>query len=110
MGKPPREIATVLAAAIGTDDVIAKVEVAGPGFVNIFLAPAYVERALDEIRVAGMAYGPSHGHAPAIRSGSRAWFTASHNYRRPRRSTSNSSAPIPPGRSTWAMRAARSWA
>jgi arginyl-tRNA synthetase len=64
MGKPPREIATVLAAAIGTDDVIAKVDVAGPGFVNIFLAPAYVERALDEIRVAGMTYGHSQLPSP----------------------------------------------
>ena len=37
MGRPPRDIATVLAAAIGSDDVIARVEVAGPGFVNVFL-------------------------------------------------------------------------
>jgi arginyl-tRNA synthetase len=59
MGRPPREIATVLAAAIGTDDVIAKVDVAGPGFVNIFLAPAYVERAVDEIRAVGLDYGRS---------------------------------------------------
>ena len=64
MGRPPREIATVLAAAIGTDDVIAKVEVAGPGFVNIFLAPGYVERAVDEIRAAGMQYGRSQLTAP----------------------------------------------
>ncbi len=64
MGKPPREIATVLAAAIGADDVIAKVDVAGPGFVNIFLAPAYVERAVDEIRAAGMDYGRSTLESP----------------------------------------------
>jgi len=64
MGRPPREIATVLAAAIGTDDVIARVEVAGPGFVNIFLAPGYVERAVDEIRAAGMQYGRSQLPAP----------------------------------------------
>jgi arginyl-tRNA synthetase len=64
MGKPPREIATVLAAAIGTDEVIAKVDVAGPGFVNIFLTPAYVERAVDGIRVAGMAYGRSELPSP----------------------------------------------
>jgi arginyl-tRNA synthetase len=59
MGRPPREIATVLAAAIGTDDLIAKVDVAGPGFVNIFLAPGYVERAVNEIRSAGLDYGRS---------------------------------------------------
>ncbi|MEP7361237.1 MAG: arginine--tRNA ligase, partial [Chloroflexota bacterium] len=64
MGRPPRELATVLAAAIGTDEVIAKVEVAGPGFVNIFLAPAYVEQALDDIRAAGMAYGRTSTATP----------------------------------------------
>ena len=64
MGRPPREIATVLAAAIGTDDVIAKVDVAGPGFVNIFLTPGYVEHALDDIRTAGMAYGRTQLPSP----------------------------------------------
>jgi arginyl-tRNA synthetase len=64
MGRPPREIATVLAAAIGTDEVIATVEVAGPGFVNIFLAPGYVERTVDEIRGAGMSYGRSQLPSP----------------------------------------------
>jgi arginyl-tRNA synthetase len=64
MGRPPRELATVLAAAIGTDDVIAKVDVAGPGFVNIFLAPGYVERAIDEIRAAGTSYGRGQLSAP----------------------------------------------
>jgi arginyl-tRNA synthetase len=64
MGRPPREIATVLAAAIGTDDVIARVEVAGPGFVNIFLAPGFVERAVDDIRAVGTAYGRTATDAP----------------------------------------------
>ena len=64
MGRPPREIATVLAAAIGTDDVIAKVDVAGPGFVNIFLTPGYVEGAVDDIRKDGMAYGRSQLPSP----------------------------------------------
>jgi arginyl-tRNA synthetase len=64
MGRPPREIAAALAAAIGTDDVIAKVDVAGPGFVNIFLTPAYVEGAVDEIRAAGTDYGRSQLPSP----------------------------------------------
>jgi arginyl-tRNA synthetase len=41
MGKPPREIATVLAAAIGTDDVIAK----RPG-LRQHLPDAWLRRAL----------------------------------------------------------------
>src|SRR5688572_8793106 len=64
MGRPPREIATVLAAAIGTDDVITRVEVAGPGFVNIFLAPGHVEHAVDDIRAAGTSYGRGQLVAP----------------------------------------------
>ncbi|MDL2334602.1 MAG: arginine--tRNA ligase [Chloroflexota bacterium] len=58
MGRPPRDIAAVLAAAIGSgDDLISKVDVAGPGFVNIWLAPGYVESAADSIRAAGLDYG-----------------------------------------------------
>jgi arginyl-tRNA synthetase len=57
MGRPPRDIAAVLAAAIGSDEIIARVEVAGPGFVNIWLAPGYVERAADEIRASGTQCG-----------------------------------------------------
>jgi arginyl-tRNA synthetase len=65
MGRPPREIATVLAAAMGSgDDLISKVDVAGPGFVNIFLAPSYVEGALDVIRAAGTDYGRSASGTP----------------------------------------------
>jgi len=63
--RAPRDIATMLAAAIGGgDELISKVEVAGPGFVNVFLAPGYVERAIDEIRAAGMQYGRSQLASP----------------------------------------------
>jgi arginyl-tRNA synthetase len=55
--RPPRDIATVLAAAAGSDDIIGRVEVAGPGFVNIWLAPGYVEGAANAIRAAGAQYG-----------------------------------------------------
>lgn len=57
MGRPPRDIAAVIAAGIGSDELIERVEVAGPGFVNIWLAPGYVENAADEIRGAGLSYG-----------------------------------------------------
>ncbi len=64
MGRPPRDIAAVLAAAIGSDEIIGRVEVAGPGFVNIWVAPGYVEHAADAIRSAGMAYGRSTTELP----------------------------------------------
>ncbi|MEP7159392.1 MAG: arginine--tRNA ligase, partial [Chloroflexota bacterium] len=65
MKKAPREIATVLAGAIGGgDELIHRVEVAGPGFVNIWLTPLYVERAVDAIRPAGNDYGRSLTELP----------------------------------------------
>jgi arginyl-tRNA synthetase len=55
--KPPREVAQALVAALPTNTELARVEVAGPGFVNFFLdARAYhaeIARVLDE----GARYG-----------------------------------------------------
>ncbi len=58
--RPPRQIGEALAERLprsAVDGTIERAEVAGPGFVNVWLAPAYVERAVDVIRDAGMAYG-----------------------------------------------------
>ena len=56
--RPPREVGSALAEAIGAgDELVKSVEVAGPGFVNLFLSPAYVESAADAIRQAGASYG-----------------------------------------------------
>ena len=38
--KKPRELAEQIAAKLGADDLFAKVEVAGPGFINVILRPA----------------------------------------------------------------------
>ena len=38
--KKPRELAERIAAKLGSDDIFAKVEVAGPGFINVTLKPA----------------------------------------------------------------------
>jgi arginyl-tRNA synthetase len=43
--KPPRAIGEAIAAAIPTGDVIEKVEVAGPGFINITLSAAWLANA-----------------------------------------------------------------
>ncbi len=48
LGKPPREIAQPIAEALAGVDAIAKAEVAGPGFVNIHLAEAWISSALTE--------------------------------------------------------------
>lgn len=48
-GQPPREIAQPIAEALTRVDAIEKAEVAGPGFVNIHLAPAWVSSTLTGI-------------------------------------------------------------
>jgi len=57
--RPPRAIAEALAQRLpaAAVHVVASAEVAGPGFVNVRLAPDYVETAIDAIRAAGSAYG-----------------------------------------------------
>jgi arginyl-tRNA synthetase len=53
----PRELAEELVAAtIGMDEV-ERAEVAGPGFVNLWLAPSWFEEALGEILETGADYG-----------------------------------------------------
>lgn len=48
LGRPPRELAEIIAAALAGTDAIAKCEVAGPGFVNLTLDPAWVGARLSE--------------------------------------------------------------
>ncbi|MBW2460640.1 MAG: arginine--tRNA ligase [Deltaproteobacteria bacterium] len=51
LGKAPREIAGPLAEALAEDEAIARAEVAGPGFVNLFLDPAWIGARLgDDLR------------------------------------------------------------
>ena len=48
LGKPPRELAQPIAEALAGADAIDKAEVAGPGFVNIHLAPEWIASKLTE--------------------------------------------------------------
>jgi arginyl-tRNA synthetase len=45
LGKPPRVVAEAIAAALPKDGPIARVEIAGPGFLNLTLTDAFVEGA-----------------------------------------------------------------
>lgn len=55
----PRDIAELLKKKLeGTGDITA-VEVAGPGFLNLRLAPAFWQRLVAEINAAGASYGRS---------------------------------------------------
>ena len=56
-GRPPRELAEELAGRVADLTAIERTEVAGPGFLNLWLKPAMVRRALGEVLEAGADYG-----------------------------------------------------
>ncbi|HVW26153.1 MAG TPA: arginine--tRNA ligase [Polyangiaceae bacterium] len=49
LGKPPRDIAAAIVSKIDEPDVFEKLEVAGPGFVNVTLSNAYLGRELRAV-------------------------------------------------------------
>jgi len=53
----PRVLAEAIAAKLRADDIVAKAEVAGPGFINLTLRPAAWIGALRAILAAGKNYG-----------------------------------------------------
>ncbi len=53
----PRELAEQLAAAVAADPYVAKLEVAGAGFINIRLAPRAGQKAVTRVLADGAAYG-----------------------------------------------------
>ena len=56
-GKPPRDIAALLANRLVGQEGIAAVDVAGPGFINLRLEAAYWHTALARIAASGTRYG-----------------------------------------------------
>ena len=59
--KAPRQIAEALLAALPESPWLEKAEIAGPGFINLFLKPEAFQAVVPEILQAGERYG----HAPA---------------------------------------------
>lgn len=56
--RSPRDVATAIQQAISMDPgVVAKVEVAGPGYLNFFVASAWWHAVVREVLAAGPAYG-----------------------------------------------------
>ena len=84
----PRDLAEAIAAKLRADDLIASVDVAGPGFINLTLKPKAWSDALRTVLREGDAYGRSAMGAA-------------------RRSMSNMSRPIRPGRCMSGIAAAR---
>jgi arginyl-tRNA synthetase len=58
--KPPREIANALIAALPKTDFIEKVEIAGAGFINVFIATRAKQSVVHGVLAAGQGYGHIH--------------------------------------------------
>jgi arginyl-tRNA synthetase len=56
-GKPPREIAQAIIAHFPPTPAVDRLEVAGPGFLNVFLSPRWCADALRDVLAAGERYG-----------------------------------------------------
>jgi arginyl-tRNA synthetase len=59
-GKPPRDVAQAVIEAIVTNESIEKIEVAGPGFINFFLAQESTLTIIKDILLGGENFGRSN--------------------------------------------------
>ncbi len=62
--RPPRELAGELAEAARALPAVERAEIAGPGFVNLWLGPAWYGDALGDILIAGGRYGGGSAETP----------------------------------------------
>ncbi len=62
--KPPRQIAQWLCEDLRDLDFVERVEVAGPGFVNVFIRPEAWRGVVSEIAAAGVDFGRSRIERP----------------------------------------------
>jgi arginyl-tRNA synthetase len=61
--RAPRQIADLVVKNFPPMSEVERLEVAGPGFINVFLAPAWCAGALSEILAAGREYGRGESQA-----------------------------------------------
>jgi arginyl-tRNA synthetase len=54
LGRAPREIATALIEHLDTSSIIERAEVAGPGFINLWLSQQYLSRELARVAAADL--------------------------------------------------------
>jgi arginyl-tRNA synthetase len=57
--KAPRQIADAIVTHFPKSGIVERLEIAGPGFLNVFLAPDWCAAALKDVLAAGDAYGTS---------------------------------------------------
>ena len=56
-GKPPRELAQMIVNALPKDPLITKVDIAGPGFINLFIASDAQNSVIGQILEQGEQFG-----------------------------------------------------
>jgi arginyl-tRNA synthetase len=66
--RSPREVAIAIQEALAPDPaLVVKVEVAGPGYLNVFVASSWWQRGIREVLAAGPAYGRAAiGHGQRV--------------------------------------------
>ncbi len=67
LGENPRDVAARLATELGRqlgEGTVDRIEVAGPGFVNLFLADAWYRQAMASLAAAGGGLGPMPTDSP----------------------------------------------
>ncbi|MDD5390163.1 MAG: arginine--tRNA ligase [Gallionellaceae bacterium] len=57
MKRNPRELAQAVISALPASDLLEKAEIAGPGFINLFLKPAAWQGVAAQVLARGAAYG-----------------------------------------------------
>ena len=58
--RSPRDVAKAIIDALGTDNLLKKTELAGPGFINFFLAQESTLSIIKDIHTAGENFGKSN--------------------------------------------------
>ncbi len=67
LGENPRDVAAHLAGELGErlgEGTVDRIEVAGPGFVNLFLADSWYRGAMESLAAAGEQLGPAPTDSP----------------------------------------------
>src|SRR5262245_1302207 len=59
LGRKPRDLAELIVEALRTHRDVRKVDIAGPGFINLHLAETFWQARIGDILAAGIRYGDS---------------------------------------------------